>query len=400
MAVAHKDIAIRVDKVSKTFKLPHEKHNSIKSAIINFYRRNKSYELQHALKNASFDVRKGEFYGIVGRNGSGKSTLLKMLAGIYAPTKGHIQVNGVLTPFIELGVGFSPELTGRENVFLNGALLGFDRKDMHNMYTEIVKFAELEKFMDQKLKNYSSGMQVRLAFSIAIRANSDILLIDEVLAVGDAAFQAKCFEYFEFLKREKRTIVFVSHDMSAVRRFCTRALLIEKGKIKAIGTPDEIASQYTLDSIDHIDAGSKEENLNVNKNRNLSSEVKTLIVASRSPMKLRSEDTLSFEVSYGLSKRLDVNLGFSIVSNGFSVAEQNTRAIDLPSKPHGQHRVLCEVPLENFNPGVYTLDVAIFAKQSFKLIGYEVGAVQFMVNGIDKERGGPMKTQGVWKVHE
>src|SRR6185312_8467854 len=186
-------------------------------------------ETQHALKDISFEVKKGEFFGIVGRNGSGKSTMLKILAGIYQPTKGGVQKSGKLVPFIELGVGFNPELSGRENVFLNGALLGFSRKEIAAMYDEIVAFAELEKFMDQKLKNYSSGMQVRLAFSIAIRAKSDILLIDEVLAVGDASFQQKCFDYFYKLKQDKRTVVFVSHDMGAVERFCDRAVLIDNG---------------------------------------------------------------------------------------------------------------------------------------------------------------------------
>jgi ABC-2 type transport system ATP-binding protein len=170
------EVAIKVEKVSKTFKLPHEKNTSIKSAVVNFYRRKRSFEAQEVLKNVSFEIKKGEFFGIVGRNGSGKSTLLKMLAGIYIPTDGEIHVKGKLTPFIELGVGFNPELTGRENVFLNGALLGFNRSEMQAMYDDIVSFAELERFMDQKLKNYSSGMQVRLAFSIAIRANTDILL--------------------------------------------------------------------------------------------------------------------------------------------------------------------------------------------------------------------------------
>ena len=189
-------IAIKVEAVGKTFRLPHEKTSSIKSALISGWRKSRSYEKQHALEDISFEIKKGEFFGIVGRNGSGKSTLLKLLAGIYSPSKGSIQINGTLTPFIELGVGFNPELTGRENVFLNGALLGFNRKRMQTMYSDIVKFAELERFMDQKLKNYSSGMQVRLAFSIAIRAESDILLIDEVLAVGDSAFQQKCYNYF------------------------------------------------------------------------------------------------------------------------------------------------------------------------------------------------------------
>ncbi len=215
------DVAIKVDHVSKTFKLPHQKQNSIKGALISLMHGGKGkYETQRALNDISFEVKKGEFFGIVGKNGGGKSTLLKLLAGIYTPSSGGIQVNGKLTPFIELGVGFNPELTGRENVYLNGALLGFSRKEMEAMYPEIVDFAEIERFMDQKLKNYSSGMQVRLAFSIAIRAQSDILLIDEVLAVGDAAFQQKCFRYFDQLKRDKRTIVFVSQAQKDACNCC------------------------------------------------------------------------------------------------------------------------------------------------------------------------------------
>jgi ABC-2 type transport system ATP-binding protein len=239
------DIAIKVDHVGKTFKLPHEKQTSVKGSLINFFRVGKAtYEKQEVLKDISFEVKKGEFFGIVGRNGSGKSTLLKMLAGIYTPTKGQIQVNGKLTPFIELGVGFNPELTGRENVFLNGALLGFNRKEMTAMYEDIVEFAELERFMDQKLKNYSSGMQVRLAFSIAIRTNTDILVLDEVLAVGDSAFQQKCFDYFAKLKRDKKTVILVTHGMAQVERFCDRAMLIEKGEILEKGPAPIVASKY------------------------------------------------------------------------------------------------------------------------------------------------------------
>lgn len=240
------DIAIHVDRVSKQFKLPHEKLTSVKSIVVNFYRRNRTYEMQQALKDISFDVKKGEFFAIVGRNGSGKSTMLKLLAGIYAPNAGAITVNGRLTPFIELGVGFNMDLTGRENVYLNGALLGFNRKEMEAMYDDIVQFAELERFMDQKLKNYSSGMQVRLAFSIAIRAKGDILLIDEVLAVGDADFQRKSLSYFKQLKKDKKTVVFVSHDMTSVKEFCDRGILIEDGEIKFQDTATKVAKEYTL----------------------------------------------------------------------------------------------------------------------------------------------------------
>jgi ABC-2 type transport system ATP-binding protein len=243
------DIAISVQHVSKYFHLPHERSNTLKTAALNLVRGKsplkRSYELQHALQDVSFEVKRGEFFGIVGRNGSGKSTLLKMLAGIYQPTKGNVRVEGKLVPFIELGVGFNGELTGRENVYLNGALLGFSRKEMEQRYDEIVAFAELEKFMDQKLKNYSSGMQVRLAFSLAVQTEADILLVDEVLAVGDADFQRKCFEYFRELKRTHKTVVFVSHDMNSVREYCDRAILIEKNEIIAAGSPDKIATKYT-----------------------------------------------------------------------------------------------------------------------------------------------------------
>lgn len=242
----NEEAALVVEGVYKDFKLPHEKATTLKSRFTNILKAKKfrSIEKQHALRDISFQVKKGEFFGIVGRNGSGKSTLLKILAGIYQPNKGKVVVNGRLVPFIELGVGFNGELTGRENVYLNGALLGFSKAEIDAMYEHIVAFAELEKFMDQKLKNYSSGMQVRLAFSLAIRAEADILLVDEVLAVGDADFQRKCFNYFRQLKKLKKTVVFVSHDMSAVREYCDRAVLIENSKIVIADTAPNVATAY------------------------------------------------------------------------------------------------------------------------------------------------------------
>lgn len=239
------DIAIKVSNLHKSFKLPTEQAFGLKQAFFNRLRGIKGYTEQKVLKGLNFEVKKGEFIGIVGRNGSGKSTLLKILAGIYYPEKGNITINGELVPFIELGVGFNPELTGRENVYMNGALLGFSNEEMDKMYKDIWEFAELERFQDQKLKNYSSGMQVRLAFSIAIRARGDILLLDEVLAVGDAAFQQKCADYFRSLKDKNQTVVLVTHSMENVRKFCTRAILIDNGHIVKSGDPKEIADSYT-----------------------------------------------------------------------------------------------------------------------------------------------------------
>ena len=236
--------AIKVEHLHKSFRLPTEQAFGLKQTIFNRLRGIKGYREQKVLKGLDFTVNQGEFLGIVGRNGSGKSTLLKILAGIYYPEKGSITVNGSLVPFIELGVGFNPELTGRENVYLNGALLGFSNEEMDAMYDEIWEFAELKDFQDQKLKNYSSGMQVRLAFSIAIRARGNILLLDEVLAVGDAAFQQKCNDYFENLKNNHQTVILVTHSMENVRKFCTRAILIDDGKIIKDGKPDKVADAY------------------------------------------------------------------------------------------------------------------------------------------------------------
>ena len=237
------DIAISVKNLHKSFKLPTERASGLKQAIFNRLKGIKGYKEQKVLNGINFNIHRGEFVGIVGRNGSGKSTLLKTLAKIYFPEKGSVEINGNLVPFIELGVGFNPDLTGRENVYLNGALLGFSNKEMDVMYDEIWKFAGLSEFQDQKLKNYSSGMQVRLAFSIAIRAKGDILLLDEVLAVGDAAFQQKCNDYFASL-HGNQTVILVTHSMPNVRKCCDRAILLENGKLSLDGDPDTVAKAY------------------------------------------------------------------------------------------------------------------------------------------------------------
>jgi ABC-2 type transport system ATP-binding protein len=258
-----KDVAISVRGLSKSFRLPTESSQSIKQVFVNWTRGVKGYKKQEVLRDISFDVEKGDFFGIVGRNGSGKSTLLKLISGIYTPDAGSIKINGSLVSFIELGVGFNPELTGRENVFLNGALMGFSTEEVEKMYAEIVSFAELEDFMDQKLKNYSSGMQVRLAFSCAIRAKSDILVLDELLAVGDENFQRKCYKYFAEAKKTKKTIVLVTHSMDQVQQFCNKAMLIDKGHKTEIGKPADIAQIYR-----ELNDDSANKNVSETDNRN------------------------------------------------------------------------------------------------------------------------------------
>jgi ABC-type polysaccharide/polyol phosphate transport system ATPase subunit len=252
------DAPIVVDSVSKTFRVPEERTHTLKERAMHPLRRS-GHEAFSALNDVSFVIERGEFFGIVGRNGSGKSTLLKCLAGIYKVDSGRIWCRGRMSPFIELGVGFNPDLAALDNVVMNGIMLGLTPKQARERYEEVIEFAELEEFQDLKLKNYSSGMHVRLAFSVAIQVDADILLIDEVLAVGDAAFQQKCFDVFNRLRDEGRTIVFVTHDMGSVNRFCHRALLLERGDVVALGPPQEVADHYLALNFDRDGAASAPE---------------------------------------------------------------------------------------------------------------------------------------------
>jgi ABC-type polysaccharide/polyol phosphate transport system ATPase subunit len=235
--------AVSVRGVSKAFRLPHQQYHTLKERALHPFR-SRTFDVLQAVDDVSVEIGEGEFFGIVGRNGSGKSTLLKCLAGIYGIDSGELRVRGRLSPFIELGVGFNTDLTARDNVMINAIMLGLTRKQARERFEDIIAFAELEDFLDLKLKNYSSGMHVRLAFSVAIEVDAEILLIDEVLAVGDAAFQQKCFDEFHRLKKAGKTIVFVTHDMGSVQRFCDRAMLLDKGHMIEIGEPGMIARRY------------------------------------------------------------------------------------------------------------------------------------------------------------
>ncbi len=230
--------------LAKSFRLPRENARTLKEKALHPLR-TRIADTLHAVDDVSVEIAEGEFFGIVGSNGSGKSTLLKCIAGIYETDAGELHIRGRLAPFIELGVGFNPELTATDNVIINAIMLGLTRKEALARYDDIVAFAELEEFMNLKLKNFSSGMHVRLAFAVAIQVDADILLIDEVLAVGDAAFQQKCFQEFARLKHAGKTIVFVTHDMSSVERFCDRAMLLDHGRMIDIGAPETVARHYT-----------------------------------------------------------------------------------------------------------------------------------------------------------
>jgi ABC-type polysaccharide/polyol phosphate transport system ATPase subunit len=236
-------VVIEARNVAKTFRIPTHRVDSLKERLTHPLRRIEYRELR-ALRAISFDVHDGEFFGIVGRNGSGKSTLLKIMASIYRPDDGRVRMAGRLAPFIELGVGFNPELTSRENVVLNGVLMGLSRQEARRRLQSVLEFADLTEFADLKLKNYSSGMMVRLAFAVMVEADADIMLIDEVLAVGDAAFAQKCLDVFREKRRAGRTVVLVTHDMATVQSFCDRAMLLHDGELRYIGDPEEAALRY------------------------------------------------------------------------------------------------------------------------------------------------------------
>jgi ABC-type polysaccharide/polyol phosphate transport system ATPase subunit len=235
--------AVVVEGVSKKFEIPHEVSHTLKERALHPFRRSQKHIL-HALQDVSFSVEQGEFFGVVGRNGSGKSTLLKLMAGIYRADRGTIGIAGRLSTFIELGVGFNPDLEAEDNIVLNGVMLGLTPREARRRAASVIEFAGLEEFTDLKLKNYSSGMLVRLAFSVMVQVDADVLLIDEVLAVGDAAFQQKCFDEFNRIREEGRTVLLVTHAMSAVERFCDRAMLLERGRVVDIGEPSRIANEY------------------------------------------------------------------------------------------------------------------------------------------------------------
>ena len=404
--MANDDVALAVKHLSKDFKLPHERKSTLKEWVLHFHK--PSYEKLHALHDIDFEVKRGEFFGIVGRNGSGKSTMLKIIGGIYQPTKGAVIVNGTLTPFIELGIGFNPQLTGRENVFLNGAILGLTRKEIHEKYQEIVDFAEIEKFMDQKLKNYSSGMQVRLAFSIAIQAHNDILLIDEVLAVGDAAFQRKCYNVFKDIKKSGRTVVFVTHDMGAVQEFCDRAMMIEDSKMLAIGNPREVALRYEVANANSVkDALGKSA-------RPLNPPIKLTDIriqgAKGRDTQFTQADEILVDIDFTVKEPIAVQFNmFLVYPDGRFLAGINTTVSLKDYTPSvGKHTVTCSIKKGQLGKGDYRANVALYtycewpSTETPTLIdildtAYGFNVPHITITEVAPEQNGEFNMQATWK---
>ncbi|MGR4071446.1 ABC transporter ATP-binding protein [Streptococcus parasuis] len=346
-----KNIAVKVEHVSKYFKLPTESTQSLRTALVNRFKGIKGYKEQHVLRDINFEVEEGDFFGIVGRNGSGKSTLLKIISQIYVPEQGKATVNGKLVSFIELGVGFNPELTGKENVYLNGAMLGFTQKEIDDMYDDIVDFAELGEFMNQKLKNYSSGMQVRLAFSVAIKAQGDVLILDEVLAVGDEAFQRKCNDYFMERKKSGKTTILVTHDMSAVKKYCNKAVLIENGLVKAYGEPFDVAGQYQLDNTHtNMPTNSSSEEETPSKNElETNHRIQNLKAVLLQDKIYQPDDTIKFEISYDQLVDDDTYLAFTFFDLDTGQPLYNDNSMYLSTTGIGKKTFSYECCLDYFN---------------------------------------------------
>lgn len=370
------ELAVKIDHVSKYFRLPTEASTSLRTTLVNRFRGIKGYKEQHVLKDIDFEVEKGDFFGIVGRNGSGKSTLLKIISQIYVPEKGKVTVNGKLVSFIELGVGFNPELTGRENVYMNGAMLGFSTQEIDEMYDEIVDFAELHEFMNQKLKNYSSGMQVRLAFSVAIKARGDVLVLDEVLAVGDEAFQRKCNDYFLERKKSGLTTILVTHDMNAVKKYCNKAVLIEDGLIKVAGNVDKVANQYSLDNLKRLKAAQEE------STEEVEDFVSDLKVNLLSPVQTTPEQPIKFEVSYNVKEDIQTYVAFSLTDADRNIWIYNDNSMDYLTEGQGEKRAVYECKLDQVNNLKLKLQVSVRNAKD-EMVAYDIDEKIIIINRLD-----------------
>jgi len=407
---------IEVENLSRIYRKYSEQHRfkTFKSAILkgDLFKSLKSDEKVYALDNISFKVEKGTTFGVIGENGSGKSTLLKVVAGISKPTTGRVNVNGKVSALIELGAGFHPEITGRENVYINGVMLGLRKEEIDKKFNDIVKFAELEDFIDAPVKTYSSGMYMRLGFSIAINVNPEVLLVDEVLAVGDASFVPKCLDRIDEFRRRKKTILFVSHDLITVEKICDRVAWLKNGKIKALGDPKRVIDEYIQDVKSKKETdfekeqqeeaqGDLEEDRKGNRWGNREIEIKKVNI-----MDLYGKKKHVFSPSDGMVVEMNFNAKNHLKDFVFGIGIFNTQGVCCygtntvlegykSESVKGSGSVTCRIDSLNLINGTYYLDVAAHRRDGFPY-DYHRNLYSFMISS-DYIDSGIYRPQHSWK---
>ncbi len=386
---------ITVKNISKEFRIPKERKTQFKEYFIHPFKR-VEYDKFKALSNVNFSVDKGEFLGIIGRNGSGKSTLLKIIAGIYTPDKGNAKFIGKLIPFLELGVGFNQELTARENIFLNGIILGLSREEITSKYKTIIDFSELHGFEDTQLKNFSTGMQVRLAFSVAIQAHGDIYLLDEVLAVGDISFQQKCFSEFRRLKGEGKTIVFVSHSMGAIEEFCDRVILLDKGKIQEEGSAFEVVKNFSAKAlVQDIKISQKER-------KEIIPRISLLDSLLNQSNNFNFQDPITIRVYYNAKKEVlsPIFQIFIVRNDGIIISTIDTQSSNFKIESiKGDGFIDFQIDAIPLFSGTYKINVALFLGDFVNQVVLLENMAQFNVfSSFEETKEGIFEIEGHWKI--
>jgi ABC-2 type transport system ATP-binding protein len=382
--------AITVDDVAKRFRLVHERNSTLKATVFRGFKRTR-FEEFWALDGVSFDVPEGSTFGLIGHNGSGKSTLLKCMARIYRPTRGRIDTVGRVSALLELGAGFHPELSGRENVYLNGSILGMSRREIASRFDSIVEFAGLEKFIDTPVKNYSSGMFVRLGFSVAITVEPDILLVDEVLAVGDESFQQRCLDKFASLRDAGHTVVVVSHGLESIRSLCDQVAWLDHGTLRGVGRPGPVIDDYR-DSVRRDQAGAPpsqrvhEEGWEIDAVGMRQDDEPAHEVRSGAPI----DAVVDFTAPRSAPVTLVVDLARS---DGVHVARVAHR---FESVGHGPQTITCHIPALPFAQGLFDVSVAILDEHETRTHARRTRVARFTVLGDGDEAGGLVSLQGQW----
>jgi ABC-type polysaccharide/polyol phosphate transport system ATPase subunit len=400
--------AIEVDNVSRIYQKYSSRHRfqTFKSAMVkgDLLKSIKADELVTALSGVSFNVEKGRTLGLIGENGSGKSTMLKIVAGILKPSSGRIKTVGKVSALIELGAGFHPEITGRENVFINGIMLGLTKREINEKFEEIVSFAELEEFIDAPVKTYSSGMYMRLGFSVAINVNPDILLIDEVLAVGDASFIPRCLDRIDDFRRRKKTILFVSHDLGTVEKICDKVVLLKNGRIAAIGEPKRVVNVYLQDIAEKQEKAFEKKKVEKAPARDMGDErredrwgKREIEIRKVTLRNLQGQEKHVFSPEEGLAVEMDVVSSAAIKDFVFGIGIFNSKGVSCygtntqieefrPLVIQGEGKVVCRMEKLNLINGTYYLDVAVHKNDGYPY-DYHRGLYSFLVSSILKDVG-------------